>query len=114
VRTQKLLLFAVFNIFPQNQEIFLKGFKPKKGKIFKRKIHLKKGQESPRGGGGGAVVSISTLHLTSALDGVRINSTSWPFYPREKETEWVPGPVRTCVKNLARTGIQPVASRHTD
>jgi hypothetical protein len=42
-----------------------------------------------------------------------VSTTLWPLYPRKdpvpivQDARWAPGPVWTCVKNLAPTGIQP-------
>jgi hypothetical protein len=55
--------------------------------------------ESPRGGG----CIVIALHLTSALEGVGGQHHS-PV-PIVHEAGWAPGPVWTCAKNLAPTGI---------
>jgi hypothetical protein len=64
-----------------------------------------------------------TVSLTSALDGVVVNSTSRPLYSRERDpvpiVQVVGGPSGRVRKISPKPGIdpwavQPVASRYTD
>jgi hypothetical protein len=88
---------------------------------FKGKGHPTTGHQGPRGGSRGVAYSFSS----SALEGGGwLSPRTGRFSPGKdpvpivQEAGCVPGPVWTCAKNLAPTGIRspdrPVVSRYTD
>jgi hypothetical protein len=93
----------MLNVVPLNLTVVTTHYSVIKGKSTPNRLESSEGW-----GGGGRGIALQTLDL-GARSGWEVSTTPRPLYPRERPGTggWVaPGPVWTCTKILASTGIR--------